>query len=167
MTAGCGFIIRGVHKHCWHSAGGTKSPEYQKLQENFDTVIYHLGAARVAEELADKLFAKKLITNETREEASLATNTDTKKMRVLIPAVLAQVEIEPANYHKFVQVLSGISGAEDIVRLLRLWFFFCIIFLKFTKASSWCLYYIHTSILFVHILHILSTHLMRTTQQLL
>ena len=97
-----------------------ETPEYQKLQENFDKVIYHLGAARVAEELADKLFAKKLITNETREEASLATVTDTKKMRVLIPAVLAQVEIEPANYHKFLQVLTAISGAEDIVKLLRL-----------------------------------------------
>ena len=91
----------------------------RNFRKTFDTVIYHLGAARVAEELADKLFAKKLITNETREEASLATVTDTK-MRVLIPAVLAQVEIEPSNYDKFLQVLSAISGAEYIVKLLRL-----------------------------------------------
>ena len=103
-----------------HSAGGTKSPEYQKLQENFGTVIRHLGAARVAEELADNLFAKKLITSGTLEKASSATQTDTEKMRTIIVAVLAQVEIEPANYHKFLQVLSAISGAEDIVRLLRL-----------------------------------------------
>ena len=91
----------------------------RNFRKTFDTVIYHLGAARVAEELADKLFAKKLITNETREEASLATVIDTK-MRVLIPAVLAQVEIEPSNYDKFLQVLSAISGAEYIVKLLRL-----------------------------------------------
>ena len=41
-------------------------------------------------------------------------------MRVLIPAVLTQVEIERANYHKFVQVLSALSGAENIVKRLKL-----------------------------------------------
>ena len=53
-------------------------------------------------------------------KTNLPTRTDTEKMRDLIPAVLAQVEIEPANYHKFMQVLRAISGAKDIVRLLRL-----------------------------------------------
>ena len=103
-----------------HSAGGTDTPEYQKLQVNYDTVIYHLGAAQVAEELADKLYANKLITREMAAKANLPTRTDTEKMRDLILAVLAQVELEPANYHKFVQILSSISGAEDIVKHLRL-----------------------------------------------
>ena len=106
--------------HYQHFAGDPETREYQKLQENFGTVIRHLGAARVAEELADNLFAKKLITSGTLEKACSATHTDTEKMRTIIVAVLAQVEIEPSNYHKFVQVLSTISGAEDIVRLLRL-----------------------------------------------
>ena len=124
--------------HCWfrHSAGGPESPEYQKLRDNFGAVIHHLGAARVAEELADKLFAKKLITNETREEASLATHTDTKKMRVLLPAVLTQVEIEPSNYHKFIQILSSISGAEDMVKLLRLWFYLLVGFILWWISST-------------------------------
>ena len=56
----------------------------------------------------------------TLEKACSATQTDTDKMRTIIVAVLAQVEIEPSNYHKFLQILSAISGAEDIVRLLRL-----------------------------------------------
>ena len=108
--------------HYWfrHSAGGPETREYQKLQEHFGTVIRHLGAARVAEELADKLFAKKLITSGTLEKVCLPTQTDTEKMRIIVVAVLAQVEIEPANYHKFLQILSTISGAEDMVRLLRL-----------------------------------------------
>ena len=110
----------------WHSAGGAETPEYQKLQENFGTVIRHLGAARVAEELADNLFAKKLITSGTLEKACSPTQTDTEKMRTIIVAVLAQVEIEPANYHKFIQILSAISGAEDVVKLLRLWFYFLV-----------------------------------------
>ena len=41
---------------------GTKSPEYQKLQEMFDIVTRHLGDILSAEELAAKLYVKKLIT---------------------------------------------------------------------------------------------------------
>ena len=33
-----------------------------------------------------------------------------------------------ANYHKFIQILSAISGAEDMVKLLRLWFFLLLSF---------------------------------------
>ena len=87
---------------------------------NYDTVIYQLGAAQVAGELADKLYAKKLITREMAAKANLPTRTDTEKMRDLILAVLAQIEIEPSNYHKFIQILSAISGAEDIAKRLRL-----------------------------------------------
>ena len=39
-------------------------------------------------------------------------------MRTIILAVLGQVKIEPVNYHKFLQVLSTMYGAEDIVTLL-------------------------------------------------
>ena len=97
-----------------------ETPEYQKLQVNYDTVIYQLGAAQVAGDLADKLYAKKLITREMAAKANLPTRTDAEKMRDLILAVLAQVEIEPSNYHKFLQILSAISGAEDITKRLRL-----------------------------------------------
>ena len=83
-------------------------------------MIYQLGAAQVAGELADKLYAKKLITREMAAKANLPTRTDAEKMRDLILAVLAQVEIEPSNYHRFLQVLSTISGAEDIAKRLRL-----------------------------------------------
>ena len=53
-------------------------------------------------------------------KANLPTRTDAEKMRDLILAVLAQVEIEPSNFHKFLQILSSISGTEDIVERLRL-----------------------------------------------
>ena len=98
---------------------GTQTAEYQKLQENFDTIIHQLGAAQAAEELADKLFTKKLITSETRDKASLATLTSAGKMRVLIPAVMGQVKIDPANYHTFLTVLRAISGAEHMADYLE------------------------------------------------
>ena len=99
---------------------GTQTPEYQKLQGNFDRVIHHLGAILSAEDLADKLFANRLIRNETREEASLSTVANTKKIRALIVAILTRVEMDPTNYKKFVTVLSTISGAEHMENFLRL-----------------------------------------------
>ena len=98
----------------------TRSPEYQKLQEKFDTVIRHLGDILSAEDLADKLFSNKLITKGKLEEASLSTVTNTNRMRTLIVAVLGQVHIDPTNYHKFVTLVSSISGAEHMAKLLRL-----------------------------------------------
>ena len=99
---------------------GTQTPEYRKLQDNFDKVIHHLGAILSAEDLADKLFAKRLITNGTREEASLSTVTNTKKIRALIVAVLALVEMDPTKYKNFVTLVSAISGAEHMEDFLRL-----------------------------------------------
>ena len=99
---------------------GTQTPEYQKLQGNFDTVIRHLGAILSAEELADKLFANRLITNGTREEASLSTVANTKKVRALIVAVLALIQFDPTKYKTFVTVLSTISGAKHMADFLRL-----------------------------------------------
>ena len=83
-------------------------------------MICQLGAAQVAGDLADKLYANKLITREIAAKANLPTRTDTEKMRDLLLAVIAQVETEPSNYHKFIQILSTISGAEDIAKRLRL-----------------------------------------------
>ena len=99
---------------------GTQTPEYQKLQGNFNTVISHLGDILSAEDLADKLFANGLITNGTREEASLSTVANTRKIRALIVAVLAQVQFDPTKYKMFVTVLSTISGAEHMADFLKL-----------------------------------------------
>ena len=54
------------------------------------------------------------------DKTSLPSLTNTDKIGVLIRAVLTLVEIEPSNYHKFLQILSAVSGAEDIVKLVKL-----------------------------------------------
>ena len=85
--------------------------EYKKLQENFDKVVHFLGAVQVTNTLADKLFARKLITSEMLEMTNL---------RKIIFAVLVKVENDPTNYHTFLQVLNDISGVEDVVKILTL-----------------------------------------------
>ena len=99
---------------------GTQTREYKKLQETFDTVISHLGAVLTAEELSNKLFAAKLITDGIREQACVAAVANSKRMRTLVVAVLAQVQTQSGNYQKFLTVLSKISGLEDIVGVLEL-----------------------------------------------
>ena len=132
LTLQLSASIQSCQQHySWHFTGtsqdhtsakrsGTQTPEYQKLQEKFDTLIHHLGAILSSEDLADKLFAKKLITSGKQEEASLSTVPNTKKIRVLVIAVLAKVQFDTANYEKFVTVLSNISGAEHMAEFLKL-----------------------------------------------
>ena len=99
---------------------GTQTREYKKLQETFDTVISHLGAVLTAEELSHKLFAAKLITNGTREQACVAGVANSKRMRILVVAVLAQVQIRSENYQTFLSVLGNISGVDDILDVMKL-----------------------------------------------
>ena len=99
---------------------GIKPPEYQKLQEMFDIVTRHLGDILSAEELAAKLYVKKLITRGMQEKAGLRTITNTDRIRDLMIAICAKVEIDREKYHKFLAVLKAISWAEDIGKLLEL-----------------------------------------------
>ena len=99
---------------------GTQTPEYKKLREKFDVVISHLGATQSAEDLANKLFAAKLITNGTREDACVAAVANYKRMSTLIAAVHAQVQIKSGNYEKFLAVLGAITGTADLVDVLKL-----------------------------------------------
>ena len=86
---------------------GAQTPEYQKIQENFDTIISHLVAHAIlsAEELADKLFLNKLITSGTQEDASLSTVAKTNKIRALIVAVLARSNLIQLNARSLCQFL--------------------------------------------------------------
>ena len=99
---------------------GTQTPEYKKLQDTFDTVISHLAATQSPDDLADKLLVAKLITNGTREEACVAAVAKSKRIRTLIVAVHAQVQIQSENFHRFLAVLSAIGGTDEIVEVLTL-----------------------------------------------
>lgn len=99
---------------------GTQTREYQKLHENFDKVVDYLGDILSAEILSDKLFSKKLITKGIRDKACLGILTNTEKIRVLIAAIHAQVEMKAANYHTFLTVLSAIVGTEGITKILKI-----------------------------------------------
>ena len=101
---------------------GTETQQYQRLFTNFPRLITTLSPMISAEELADKLyFSARLISRNTWEEASLGGVTNTNKLRILMKSVLSEVELNAANYDKFVTVLYEFDGlhAQDVVQLLE------------------------------------------------
>ena len=79
-----------------------------------------LSSVGIAAQLADKLYySARLITKAVWEEATLGGMTDSNKLRVLMNSVLSQVELNAANYDKFVTVLYEFDGLQDVVQLLE------------------------------------------------
>ena len=96
------------------------TPQYQRLFSTFPTLVTALTPMVGAAELADKLyFSTRLITESVWEEASVGGVTNSTKIRLLIKSVLSQVELNAANYEKFVAVLREFDGLQEIVELLE------------------------------------------------
>ena len=99
---------------------GTETQQYQRLFTNFPTLVDVLSSVGIAAQLADRLYySARLITKAVWEEASLGGMTESNKLRVLMNSVLSQVELNAANYDKFVTVLYEFDGLQDVVQLLE------------------------------------------------
>ena len=96
------------------------TPQYQRLFSTFPTLVTALTPMVGAAELADKLyFSTRLITESVWEEASVGGVINSTKIRLLMKSVLSQVELNAANYEKFVTVLREFDGLQEIVELLE------------------------------------------------
>ena len=95
------------------------NPSYQRLQDNFETVITTLSPLVRAEDLADKLFSARMINPGLLEEAGVTAVANSKRIRPLIVAVLSQVKTEPEKLTKFVEILQQFEGLEGIVKILN------------------------------------------------
>ena len=99
---------------------GRDTEEYQKILTRYDTIIHQLASARCSGYLADKLRSKELITGQIYEEAlNFGPGVvESTRIRPMINAVLAKVELSTTNYFTFVGVLREMEGAEDIVQYI-------------------------------------------------
>ena len=108
------------------SSTGRDTEEYQKILTRYDTIIDQLASARCSGHLADKLRGKELITGQIYEEALNVGPgvVESTRIRPMINAVLAKVELNTKNYYTFVGVLREIEGAADIVQYIiqGIWF---------------------------------------------
>ena len=126
LLAQCyGMIVDLLHVSVFAASSptlscGEETQQYQRLFTNFPRLMTALSPMVSAEDLADKLyFSARLITKGTWEEASLGGVTNSNKLRNLMKSVLSQVELNAANYDKFVTVLNEFDGLQDVVQLLE------------------------------------------------
>ena len=88
------------------------------MRKNYATIIRQLAAAKCSGELADKLYCKEVITDGVYEEGT-AGDIETTRIRALIKAVHAKVEINKEIYYTFLEIVKDITGLEDILQLLQ------------------------------------------------
>ena len=89
--------------------------------ERRDKLINQLASARCSGVLADKLHSTHIITDPIYEEALNAGPgvVETSRIRPVISAVLAKVEMNTDHYYKFLDILQELGGLQDTVQLLQ------------------------------------------------
>ena len=95
--------------------------EYDSMLKNLDTIISQLAAAKCSAPLADKLRSRKLISKAVYEEGvnSGPGVVESGRIRCMINAVLAKVEINTEHFSTFIEILKEIGGQEDLISLLQ------------------------------------------------
>ena len=94
--------------------------EYQKILTRYDTIINQLASARCSGDLADKLLSKKFITRAIYEEALNVGPgvVESTRIRPMMSALLAKVELNAVMYYIFLGALQEIDGIDHIVQLI-------------------------------------------------
>ena len=68
--------------------------------------------------ISGRLFAKKIISDETQQNMSLSCSTAMKKANDLVGAVRSAAENNPQKFRDFIDVLSGELMTEDVAKML-------------------------------------------------
>ena len=96
------------------------SREYDRMRQNFDTIITQLAAAKCSISLANKLRSEGLVSPEVYEEGvNVGPIVESKRIGCMINNVLARVKLNPEHYSTFIEILIEIGGQEDLVQLLQ------------------------------------------------
>ena len=91
------------------------------MMERHDKIINQLASAKCSGMLANKLHTAQVITDPVYEEALNAGPgvVETVRIRPVVSAVLAKVEMNTENYYKFLGILQELGGLQDTVQLLQ------------------------------------------------
>ena len=93
---------------------GKETTQYKKVAAKHEQIITTLSATVSAEGLVGKLERKKLIGEEIRRKAR-GEREDINKIRIIMEAVLAKIELNPANYDKFIETLREFGDQADLI----------------------------------------------------
>jgi len=98
---------------------GKQTPEYKRIQENYDklssTLTYHVPPG----DLANKLFTAQLIGEELMRQANRDNVDEAVRINNLLAAVLNQIELNCKTFHKFINILEDYDQLKELWKLLK------------------------------------------------
>ena len=100
-------------------ASGKRTPEYHKIQHNYANIRSTLTNLVPPEDLGNKLFAAALVGHEVRLTTYRLSISEQKKIDILLAAVTDQIELNPANFYKFIKILEEYMVLEELLKTLR------------------------------------------------
>ena len=90
-------------------------PGYRAFQHNYDILVVGIQSP---EDLADRLFSKRIITDGIRDKVGNRTLDKRTKTRELLAAVESKLKTEPASFHEFVKAIKEDQAYQDIAQKL-------------------------------------------------
>ena len=98
---------------------GKPTPEYKKIQENYDKLSSTLAHHVPPGDLANKLFAAHLIGEELKQESNREIVGQTTRINNLLAAVHNQIELNHKTFHKFINILEEYDQLKELLKLLK------------------------------------------------
>ena len=90
-------------------------PGYRAFQDNYDILAIGIQSP---EDLADRLFSKRIITDGIRDKVGNRTLDKRTKTRELLAAVESKLKTEPASFREFVKAIKEDQAYQDIAQKL-------------------------------------------------
>ena len=98
---------------------GKQTPEYKKIQENYDKLSSTLARHVLPGDLANKLFAAHLIGEELKQESNREIVGETTRINNLLAAVHNQIELNCKTFQKFIKILEDYDQLTELLKLLK------------------------------------------------
>ena len=92
---------------------------YERVARNRAKIVSFLAADVSPGGLADKLLVARLISAHVREKALVTGVAASDTIRPMVDAVINRIELNEANYGKFISVLREFESFEDLIQLIE------------------------------------------------
>ena len=98
---------------------GKQTPEYKKIQENYDKLSSTLVHQVLPGDLANKLFAAHLISEDLMRQANREIVDEAVRINNLLAAVHNQIELNCKMFQKFIKILEDYDQLTELLKLLK------------------------------------------------
>ena len=97
----------------------TAGEAHERVAQKRDKIINFLAANVSPGSLADKLREKHLINDEIRHKALVKGIPTPENIRPMVDAVITRIELNVANYDKFISVLKQFESLDDLIHFIQ------------------------------------------------